>query len=109
MEKLILAVQLARDAVSLFKTLLKDTVPNSTQKEIVEKKFQEAERNFQIAEAEAAQNLGYSICRCTWPPQIMLDTSKEEKEAIFVCPKCKKTEKIVGLIDDDQIDYLRQR
>jgi hypothetical protein len=36
------------------------------------KSVEELERSAQLAEAEMAKALGYQLCRCTFPPQIML-------------------------------------
>lgn len=38
-----------------------------------------------LQEIDLAQKLGYLICKCTWPPQIMvLSTS----DFIYRCPRC---------------------
>ena len=51
--------------------------------------IKEADTAFKLAESEIAQNLGYQLCRCTWPPQIMLSIEQEEHGEKFQCPKCK--------------------
>lgn len=62
----------------------KDLLPDSPQKAEAAAALERAEREFKIAEAETATKLGYEICRKHFPPEIML----EEKEFIWVCPKC---------------------
>lgn len=39
----------------------------------------------QLTEAEMALKLGYLLCRCSWPPQIMVLTSKEH---VYRCRRC---------------------
>lgn len=103
--ELISALQLAREAFSFSKDLIKETVPESSQKVKAEKKFEEAEKAFRIAEANAARDLGYSICRCTWPPQIMLRVGGKEEVEISECPNCHQRETIGGQIDSGP-DYF---
>lgn len=49
--------------------------------------LERAEREFKIAEAEAAGKLGYEICRNHFPPGIMV--SKDERN--WQCPQCGNT------------------
>lgn len=97
--ELITALQLGREAFSFSKDLIKETVPESPNKVKAEEKFEEAEKAFRIAEANAARDLGYSICRCTWPPQIMLRIAGNEEVEISECPNCHQRENIGGQID----------
>jgi transcription initiation factor IIE alpha subunit len=78
------AFELRAPALSMLKSV-KDVLPDSPQKEVAAQKISEAEKAFEIAEAKAAQELGYPLCKCTWPPQIMLATQKKFR---FKCPKC---------------------
>lgn len=78
------AFELGSQALSMLKSV-KDMLPNSPQKEVAAQKISEAEKAFKIAEAKVAQELGYPLCKCTWPPQIMLATQKNFR---FKCPKC---------------------
>lgn len=77
------AFNLARGAIEALKSL-KDLLPNSPQKTAAELTLTQAEKSFQIAEAQAAEYLGYVLCRCDWPPQIGLRQSDDS----FRCPKC---------------------
>ena len=63
----------------------KDLLPKR-RREPVEKKLEEVEQTAKLAEAQIAQGLGYEICRCTFPPQIMLSIGEQEQ-----CPKCRRT------------------
>jgi hypothetical protein len=83
------AIELGSKAISLFKKV-KDLLPDSPDKEAVDKSFAEAEQAFKLAEAKAAKELGYQLCKCTWPPQLMLMIGEEEYGERFQCPKCKR-------------------
>jgi hypothetical protein len=87
-------VSLLSDAISLvYKT--KDLLPESKNKEIIEKSLVEAEKASKLAESQIALALGYSLCKCTFPPQIMLSAGYTENKfhpvEEFVCPKCGKS------------------
>ena len=58
------------------------------EKEAASQKLVEVEEKLQIAEAQIAKGLGYEICRCTWPPQIMLHAGEAEYGEKFRCPAC---------------------
>ena len=63
----------------------KDLLPDSPKKDDATEALQQAERQLKIAEAQAAKGLGYQLCQCTFPPQIMLFTGDEDH---FRCPEC---------------------
>lgn len=86
---LISAVELGNKAISLFKKTI-ELIPNGPEKEVVDKSFNEAEKAFKLAEVKTAQELGYQLCKCTWPPQIMLSIGYEEYDEKFKCPKCNR-------------------
>jgi hypothetical protein len=61
-----------------------DMMPKGAQREATEMKIIEAEQAFSLAETKAAQELGYELCRCTWPPQICLRVDGRDN----ICLKC---------------------
>ena len=77
-------ITLLKDIIPLFKKI----IPDSEQKEKITQKLEEAKRNFEIAEAKAAKDLDYPLCRCTWPPQIMLFFKDEKYTEQYKCQKC---------------------
>lgn len=81
------AFELGGQALSLLKGA-KDLLPQSPQRDAVSKSILEAEKAFQIAEAQAAKELGYELCQCTWPPQIKI-LSKETGD--ILCPSCNRS------------------
>jgi hypothetical protein len=84
------AVDLCKVSFELFKESIglarraKDSLPEGAEKKAVEKSLEEAESKSQIAEAQIARALGYELCQCTWPPQIMLRVGED-----LQCPRCK--------------------
>ena len=62
----------------------KELMPKGPQRDAAEKKIAEAEQSLALAEVRAAQELGYELCRCTWPPQICLRVDGRD----HICPKC---------------------
>ena len=55
---------------------------------VVKKKLYE-----KIKELELAQKLGYFLCKCTWPPQIMVMTTSD---FIYECPSCSRIRDVWG-------------
>jgi len=82
------AVKFAKEAIELLRQA-KDTMPSGPKKEAAERALAQADTNFRIAEAQAAQGLDYPICKCSWPPQIMTAVEPPYK---FKCGKCGYTE-----------------
>lgn len=63
-----------------------DVMPDSKEKKELSKKLEEVEAAYKVAEAKAAKELGYDLCKCTWPPQIMLLGHDGRAE----CANCKR-------------------
>lgn len=71
----------------------KDLLPNTAKKRDVEDAVNEAEKALKLAEAKIAADLNYELCRCTFPPQIMLEKPGENP----TCSLCgNMTEPIYG-------------
>jgi hypothetical protein len=58
------------------------------QKEEAAKELLQIEEKLQIAEAQIAKGLGYELCKCTWPPQIMVHAGDVNYGERFRCPAC---------------------
>jgi hypothetical protein len=86
---------LLRSALGLAKDA-KDLLPTHQQKPI-EEALHKAELAAMTAEAKLAVELGYHLCRCTWPPQIMtrsygtLDLPGLRRE-LWWCARCRTTQ-----------------
>ena len=74
----------AKTTLDLFKGIW-GMLPQGPNKDDIQKKIEEAERQLKLSEAELAKGLGFRLCRCTFPPQIML---WQEGERASVCPQC---------------------
>ncbi|MFZ1884918.1 MAG: hypothetical protein WAU53_15290 [Rhodoplanes sp.] len=76
------AIGLTRDA----KNLLAD----GSQKAVIDEALTEAGRSAAIAESTIASSLGYPLCRCTFPPQIMLLVGRNSRpdKPIYRCSAC---------------------
>ena len=79
---------LLASVVSTVKSVI-DILPKR-EKEEASKRLVEAEEKLQIAEAQMAKGLGYELCKCTWPPQIMLHAGDVEYGERFRCPACSR-------------------
>ncbi|MEW8458936.1 MAG: hypothetical protein AB2653_01360 [Candidatus Thiodiazotropha endolucinida] len=94
MEGLKTGLSLFGQAIGLVKQT-KELLPESQDKETIEKSLEEADRAAKMAEAQIAQALGYHLCKCTFPPQIMLSNGYKEvdycQQEEFICPACKKS------------------
>jgi len=80
-------LQASKMTVSLLKEM-KDLIPNSNQKDEISQKILQVEKELALAEASTAKELGYRLCKCTFPPQIMLYNKQRNSE---VCPNCDKS------------------
>ena len=83
-----------KEVIDLIKAA-KDLFPKGVEKSSLESKIAEAENALRLAEAQTAQSLGYQLCQCTFPPQIMLSAgySKEhgmDAVELLQCPSCKR-------------------
>jgi len=64
------------------------------QKKVVDDALDLAERTVAVAEAEVAKALGYELCKCQFPPTIMLTVGHKSDRGgsgtgpVFECPKC---------------------
>ena len=79
-------VSLLGSVVSTFKTVI-DILPKREKDDALQKLL-EVEEKLQTAQAQTAKGLGYALCRCTWPPQIMLHAGEAEYGEKFRCPEC---------------------
>lgn len=72
----------------------KDALPNTEQRKAIEIAIDQSEKQLAIAEAQMAQALGYELCKCKFPPTIMLavgsiaDHKARSNKTVFECPEC---------------------
>jgi hypothetical protein len=70
-----IALDLVRGTIGL--------IPKSEDRQKVEASIAQAEETLARADAALAKELGYQLCQCTFPPQIM---RWREGEQLFLCP-----------------------
>lgn len=71
-------------AISTIKGV-KDLMPNGEKKKAAEKAIEQAESQLKIAGAQAANELGFPICKCAFPPNVMLSKDGGKN---YKCPAC---------------------
>ncbi len=77
-------VDTSKSLIELFRTLA-ERCKDPALRDEVEQALADAETRMKLAQAESAKNLGFTLCECTWPPNIML--YKRDLNAV-VCPQC---------------------
>lgn len=80
-------VKAGKDLLDIFKSvreMLPKNDPAVAKK--VEAGIEKAEKELAATEAQLAKALGYKLCQCTFPPQIMLQNKELGKK---ICPKCR--------------------
>ena len=84
-------VRAGKETISLLQAAV-GLMPKGDNRAKVEVEIARAERALQMSEANAAQSLGYKLCQCTLPPQIMLSKGYHDVHNVelFVCPQCNK-------------------
>jgi hypothetical protein len=74
----------AKSLLDIFKGI-RSELPKESEVEKVQKKIEEAESALKNSEAVLAKKLGFRLCKCSFPPQIMLWHAAERSH---VCPAC---------------------
>ena len=75
-----------------------DQLPKGESQKAVQQKIEDAERLIQVGHAAVGQSLGFQLCHCTWPPQVMASTGYNEKTGVeqFTCSHCGKALSLPG-------------
>jgi hypothetical protein len=73
-----------KTALDLLKSAL-PFLPKGKDRDEIERKIEQATEALARSDAALAKQLGYTLCQCTFPPQIMLWDKATRKS---VCPKC---------------------
>lgn len=94
MDSVKIGISLLSETIGLVKKT-QEILPESDSKKAIEKSLDEAIKATKLAEAQIAQALGYNLCKCTFPPQVMLSNGYKETNYAqieeFICPLCKKS------------------
>lgn len=94
MESVKIGISLLGESIGLIKKT-KDLLPDSNEKDIISKSLEEADKASKLAESQIALALGFKLCQCTFPPQIMLSHGYKEMTydhvEEYICPNCNKS------------------
>jgi hypothetical protein len=90
------ALKAAFDAIRGLIGVVKDVrgLAGPEQAKAITAAVDQAETATQVAEAEIAKALGYELCKCQFPPTVMLtigyttDRGDRRGGPVFECPKC---------------------
>jgi len=79
-------------------TLLSNTSSlsqSAENKNAIDESLLHAKKASDLAEIQIAEALGYELCKCTFPPQIMLSQGytevRDDYSEEYICPRCKKS------------------
>ena len=78
-------IKTSKSAVSLLKEI-QGLIPNAKQNSEISEKILQVEKELALAESSTAKELDYNLCKCTFPPQIMLYNKEKNAD---ICPKCR--------------------
>jgi hypothetical protein len=75
-----------------------DQLPAGEPQKAIQQKVEEAERLIQAGHAAVGQSLGFQLCHCTWPPQVMASSGYTEETQVeqFTCSNCEKSISLSG-------------
>ena len=77
-------IRLSKDALDLVKSAA-GLLPKGAAKNEAEQKLKAADEVLRRTDAKLAKDLGYKLCQCTFPPQIML---WKQESHMLECPAC---------------------
>ena len=100
-------VTAAKSAVDIMKSVLA-LMPKGENKDALKQKITDVEQALKRTDAKLAHELGYKLCQCTFPPQIML---WKEKEKLYACPNqdCGRTMPRGMPVSDDVLRSTSQQ
>jgi hypothetical protein len=83
-----------RSAIGLYRDVRPGT-ENPEQAKAITAALDKAEDAAKVAEAKLAQALGYELCKCQFPPVVMLTVgytmiafARYQGDPVYECPKC---------------------
>jgi hypothetical protein len=97
------AVKTTFDALRTAIGLVKDTkelLPKNDTTAVITAALVTAESSSRIAEAEVAKALGFELCKCSFPPSIMLTVGEHNGRSklgtgpVYECPRCGSTRQV---------------
>ena len=98
-------VTAAKGALDCLKGAL-SLIPKGEISDKASKEIEKAEKALKASEAATAKSLGYQLCQCTFPPQIML---WKEVDQAFVCPSLSCGRKLARVMHDTEDSWITCR
>lgn len=89
-------LDLASSALGIIRQA-REALPDSAEKIRAGNEINAAERQLALAESQIADSLGYVLCQCTFPPQIMLYV---KARGACVCPLCDAASSFRGSVHE---------
>jgi len=98
-------VTAARGALEFLKGAL-SLIPKGEKSDKASEQIERAEQALRAGEAATAKSLGYGLCQCTFPPQIM---PWRESDKAHVCPNSSCGRRLGGPAPDVEDDWITCR
>lgn len=74
----------------------RELLPQGEKRDELDRKLKEAEQLLARSDAKLAHELGYTLCKCTFPPTPMLF---KRGQSANVCPSCGESQRVVRAED----------
>ena len=87
MTDLLTALGALNKVVGILKSA-KDLLPSGDDKKKIEAEIERSEQELKLAEVEMAKGFNYPLCKCTFPPNIMLF---QKEDGNYKCQSCNAT------------------
>lgn len=85
LDQIVTAVNGLRAALDLFKGIRDELKKKTAPQKGIDEQIARAETALKAGEAQLAKALGYRLCQCVFPPEIML---RDKNRGQSVCPRC---------------------
>ena len=98
----------AKTALDIIKGV-RSELPKGPRADEAQRQIEKAELALKISEAELAKNLGFKLCKCTFPPTIMLWSAPERTNICQVCGDRNPPPVVTSRMPDHEPDWIRAR
>jgi hypothetical protein len=98
----------AKTALDIIKGI-RSELPKGPRADEAQRQIEKAESALKISEAELAKTLGFKLCRCKFPPTIMLWSAPERTNICPVCGDRNPPPVTTSRVPDHEPDWIRAR
>jgi hypothetical protein len=95
----------AKSVLDIFKSI-RSELPKGPDADKVQQQIETAEAALKSSDAKLAKNLRYKLCKCRFPPEIMLWHAEERAH---ICPACGDRFPPPQQRRDHEVDYISVR